>query len=193
MASETQSSTAPSRSWKRRLNTSNVVAISAIFISLCSLYVSLIEVQTMRLQQEASIYPHLDLQTQYSSEGFKLILSNQGVGLAKIESYTVFAGEAEFRDWLEVVDFFLPKGHKVGYNIMTANTIANRVIPAGESIVLMGVPWTPETRQMVDRAVSELGIVICYSSLMEKTWTISHNTDTPVEGACPESGRMQFK
>ncbi|MEN0005181.1 MAG: hypothetical protein AAF798_13600 [Bacteroidota bacterium] len=172
---------------------SNIVALSALFVSVCSLYVSIKEVQTMNVQQSASIYPHLALQTHYNSEGFELRLVNNGVGLAKIESFTIHVEEDYFRNWLEIADYFFPDGHGISYSNMRANSIYKSVIPAGEKVVLVGLPWNDETRILQERAINDLELELCYSSLLGETWTLTQEENEPRASKCPPSSNIQFK
>ena len=70
----------------KKINTNLLVASSAVFISLCALFISVQEMKIMREQQKATMYPYLTLGWVYNSDGFGVELKNSGNGLAKINS-----------------------------------------------------------------------------------------------------------
>lgn len=161
-----------------KANSNGVLAISALFISLSALVVSVVEMRTMQVQQKAMVYPHLDCGESYSSEGFTIYAKNTGTGLAVVKSVEVSLDDKPFNSWMDIINYVLPEGHRVGYNIVSSNTINGKVIPAGEFIKVFGVRWTDESRTLVDKMIT-LKYRICYCSLLGDCWEISTDESFP--------------
>ncbi|MEO0789852.1 MAG: hypothetical protein AAFY36_14380, partial [Bacteroidota bacterium] len=67
-----------------------IVSMSAIFISLATLFVFVYQTNLIREQQHLSVYPHLSLGNAYSgSLNYQQVLSNEGIGPAFIEGIEV--------------------------------------------------------------------------------------------------------
>ena len=88
-----------------KINSTLLIAISAVFISVCALFVSIQEVRIMRTQQKVSLYPYLTVGNFFNSQGFGIYINNSGTGLAKINSYQIFDGKKYFKNWQEVINY----------------------------------------------------------------------------------------
>lgn len=154
------------------------IGLTAVFVSICALFVSIRQSQLMEVQQEAMLYPHLTLGRGYSSEGFHITLKNSGTGLAMIKSVEVNCGETYFPGWKAVFDHYLPEGHQVGWNMVGASSIQESVLIPGEEVNIFNTRWNPETRILVD-SLENLNFKIQYASLLESHWEISTDQRTP--------------
>ncbi|MEL7220567.1 MAG: hypothetical protein AAGJ93_04560 [Bacteroidota bacterium] len=161
-----------------KANSNGILAISALLISLSALVVSIVEMRTMQVQQKAMVYPHLDVGESYSSEGFTIYAKNTGTGLAVVKSVEVSLDDKPFESWMDIINYILPEGHSVGYNIVSVGAINGKVIPASEVIKVFGVDWTDESRVLVNRLIS-LKYRICYCSLLDDCWEISSKESFP--------------
>lgn len=168
------------------------IGLTAVFVSVCALFVSIRQSQLMKTQQEATLYPHLILGTGYSGEGFSIELKNSGTGLAMIKSVEVNSGDTYFTDWVKVFDHYLPVDHKVSWDVVGATSIQETVLIPGESVQLFKTSWNPETRVLVD-SLENLNFKIQYSSLLKKHWEISSENRTPrVINFKPNRASVQF-
>ncbi len=170
----------------RWLSNDSVIALSAILISMCALTVSIVEVRLMQQQQRALVYPHLDLSINYSGEGFSILTRNTGNGLAFIRDVRIWKGDRYFQDWLQLIDGLMPEGHTIDYDILRHNQIANQVIPPGESIMLIGLPWNAETRRLEER-LRDLAFRICYCSVMDECFSLDALDQRPAPADCDRS------
>ena len=71
----------------RREDGNLIVALAAVVISVCALYISVQEVRIMRMQQRISLYPYVKVSQSYGAEGFSITARNSGSGLAKINFF----------------------------------------------------------------------------------------------------------
>ncbi len=192
---EEKQAQAKKRNWSRlksRINANNIVALSALFISVCALVVSIIEMRTMPVQQSAMVYPHLDFGQSYNSEGFELYAKNTGTGLAIIKSVEVMFDGESFKDWLQLIDHLLPEGHTLGYNVIKVNQINGKVIPAGEMVTVFGINWSDEARVLEER-MRGIQYKICYCSILEECWEITDQESFPQStDPCPFNKEVIF-
>ena len=75
---------------RRRINIELLLGISATFLSLAALIVSIFQTQIAREQQQASVWPYLQTQKSHVDDEFSLNLENDGVGPAIIKNVEVY-------------------------------------------------------------------------------------------------------
>jgi len=156
-----------------------VITIAILLVSVSSLVVAIVHSRTLERMAdanaklvEANSWPFLYYET---SNGQTILMSivNEGVGPAKIESIEVkWAGRAR----ADAVDFrqaccgFKPRTADVQYAL-----IAGKVLRAGQSINVLGLPhtaadnsaWNSLQRQRLSRALS---VNVCYCSVFDQCW-----------------------
>ena len=162
-----------------KFNSNTLIALAALVVSVCALFISVQEARIMRTQQRVSIYPHLEAGVFYNAEGFGLRVVNGGVGLAKIESIQVYEGERYFNNFLEVVDHLMVDSHSINYNILEVQELSESVLPAGERVQMFRLPWTKETRILSNR-IGRINYRVHYCSLLEDCWEINSSTNRPI-------------
>lgn len=156
----------------KKINTNMLVASSAVFISICALFISIQEIKIMRTQQKANMYPYLTLGWVYNSEGFGLELTNSGNGLAKVNSYQVFNDSIYFKDWIQVVKTYMPDATTINYgNITTSGNIRNLMIRPNETKKLIFIEWNEESRAL-NSSLEGLDVHLTYESLLNEHWII---------------------
>lgn len=197
-----ESAPPPRRPLRRRLfrawSNETVMALSALLISACALVVSIYEVQIMREQEKAMVYPHLSVGINYNNEGFYIYVKNSGTGLAKVRKVEIFLPEKAFVDWEEITRHFLPDGPVIGYDILRQNQFSGQVLPANESIILFGLPWETGSDtlnaavRLLEPRLLDLQYRICYCSVMDDCW-ILENEQQPRPGKCRELRRQAFE
>ncbi|MEM9931195.1 MAG: hypothetical protein AAF840_15360 [Bacteroidota bacterium] len=175
----------------RKIDTNRSVAISAVFISLCALYVSVQEMRLMRVQQRVSVYPHLTLWRNYSSEGFGVYIKNSGTGLASINSMQLTDGERFFNNWLDVVDHYLPDSLAFGYDRMLMDNLNGEIVTPGEERRLLFLRWTPTIRKF-EEDTRHLTMRVCYSSLLNQSWLLENKERTALDHPCPRIEEQEF-
>ncbi|WP_461114717.1 hypothetical protein [Spirosoma jeollabukense] len=69
---------------RRRINIELLLGISATFLSLAALVVSIFQTKIAREQQQKSVLPYLQVRHQIKNNGIAIFLENEGVGPAFI-------------------------------------------------------------------------------------------------------------
>ncbi|WP_281540649.1 hypothetical protein [Maribacter aestuarii] len=169
-----------------------MVALSALFVSICALIVSVQEIRIMRTQQRASMYSFLTIKRIYNSEGFGYVLKNSGNGLAQINTYQVSYDGNHFQNWQDLVNSFMPEGEQVNYNSMRSNSISEQMITDGESVDLFFIAWNNLTQNLLPELES-IDIEICYSSLLGESWVINNSQmRSSIKSECFINTEKQF-
>lgn len=176
----------------RSIDTNRSVAVAAVFISLCALYVSVQEMRLMRQQQQVSVYPHLTLGRSYNGNGFSVNVKNSGTGLARINSVQLTNGEQYFRNWPEVVADYLPDSLAFGYDKISSNGINGEVLTPGEEVSLFSLKWDPVTRRFEEQS-RNLKLRICYSSLLDDYWLLENEERTALNRPCQRVEEYEFE
>ena len=176
-----------------KINTSMVVAGSAVLISACALLISIQEMHIMRTQQKALMYPYVTTDMFYNGVGFGFRIKNSGNGLAKVNSYQLYSDDGIYFDnWLEVTQHYMPEVEGINYNVIqTAGNIRNEMIVPRDEVTLFFLNWTPEIRKY-ESSMRSLNIKVCYSSLLGEHWEIIEGIPTPVEEACQPDPQKEF-
>ncbi|MEO0734621.1 MAG: hypothetical protein AAFZ52_17430 [Bacteroidota bacterium] len=175
----------------RAIDANRILALAAVFVSACALYVSIQEMRLMRQQQKMSVYPHLTLGRNYSEEGFSVTVRNSGTGLALVNSVQLTDGEHYFNSWPEVVAHYLPDSLVFGYDKLSSSTINEEVITPGEEVRLFAVRWLPGVRNF-EREARELTMRICYSSLLDDHWMIENDLRQELTEPCVKTPEREF-
>jgi hypothetical protein len=155
------------------------ITVCILLVSVSSLIVALVHSRTLERMAdanaklvEANSWPFLYYETSNGQTIFMSIV-NEGVGPAKIGSIEVkWAGRAraDAVDFLEACCGFRPRTADVQYAL-----IAGKVLRAGQSINILGLPhtaadnsaWNSLQRQRISRALS---LNVCYCSVFDQCW-----------------------
>lgn len=191
-----------SRKRTYKLKTDTIIAVSAVMISLCALIMTFMETKMMRTQQQASNYPHLIWSRGYSSDGIRITATNKGPGLAFIKTFYLWyeyedGRKVYFDNWEDVADTLLPEGHQVNYGVIRTSTINDAVMTGGEQNILLKLPYSRDSVKYADKLIfdyiPELKYSICYCSILEECWFISHEQFTPKScKSCKLNGETEF-
>lgn len=179
--------------WKRlrNINANRSVALAAVFISVCALYVSVQEMRLMRQQQKVSVYPHLSLSRHYTSEGFSVVVKNSGTGLAIVNSVQLTDGDRYFKNWPEMISHYMPDSLALGYDRIKSSSVNGEVLTPGEEVTLFEVDWLPGVRKL-ELATRDLKLRLCYSSLLEDNWILENETRWESSSACKKQSVREF-
>ena len=177
---------------KKRINwtTEKIMSSSALFISVISLiallyqsYLAREENKLMQKQQSASVLPYLSQWITNSSEGFKFVIGNKGVGPAFIEkveltldsTYT-FNNTDEFFAHI----FETNKGLD-SINYLTSTFKKGIVLPANETIELIHIIDRKDI-QAFNKALSkrDLRFLIEYEDVYGARWSISNTAESDI-------------
>lgn len=156
---------------KSKINTGLLVGIIAIVINIITASVYIYQTQIMQSQQHASVWPYLEWRSYYNDfDGFGLRIKNNGVGPALIKSSQLSVDGKN----IEVLDsLFVAVLGTTQFPHITSN-IDNRVIPAGESVMLVrtkNLEWGAKLYYKLQEHQFEMNI--CYESIYGDQWTCS--------------------
>lgn len=126
----------------------------------------------MRLQHEASIWPHVYHGMSYRDSGhFLYTVRNVGLGPAKIVDAQILYEDnlytdyyAFLKDFLKVPEDSVRQKIAFGYT-----TLKGRVLAPGEQIDAMSIS-TPDVSSQLFSKQDKWTVKICYSSISNKYW-----------------------
>ncbi|MEL7121464.1 MAG: hypothetical protein AAFO07_18595 [Bacteroidota bacterium] len=167
---------------RRGLNIELITAISAIAIGVAALGFSFYEARLMRVQQEASLFPYIDIGAHYNSEGFEITAENKGNGLAFIESVKVSKDGYYFENWQEVIDSIAPPEYRIGYDVYGINQLNQKVMAPREEVSIFNVPWTDVTRVLILEYFYDLNFEVIYCSMLDDCWRVTQFDKKPLKG-----------
>lgn len=181
---------APRRTGRSRFDL--IVALSAISISLISLYVAIENASTQREMVSASTWPYVVGWVKVGGNAHSDLqfgVGNSGVGPAKLRSFEVYYKDrpvASARDFLRRC-CGLPADAKAADAILgprTASTIVNQsVLRAGEDQVAFVFRPDPAVADLARRfavALRQTSFNICYCSVLDECWETSQEGMDPV-------------
>lgn len=155
-----------------------MIALSAVVLSVCGLFVSLYEASLIRRHHRASVWPHVAATVSLRSNAVRFFVQNTGVGPARIRAATVTVDGETKEDWEDVIRSILDDPGRVG---AYQSLINGQVLP----------PSSPEetifevTRDTADAASEvvpafrqsvldgRLDVEVCYCSVYDECWTSS--------------------
>ncbi len=177
----------------KKVNINFLVAGSALFVSVCALFLSIQEVRIMRSQQKASMYPYITIGKSYNARGFGIQMKNSGNGLAKISSYQIYNDSMYFKDWFDVLQTLAPDAKNINYNVIsTDGNIRNKMISPGENVNLITLKWTSETRKL-EELFNTLKVKVIYSSLLDEHWMVEEGTPNQIEKKLKLESAKEFE
>jgi hypothetical protein len=149
---------------RRRISAEMITALSAVFIGVCAVAVSLYETTLMRQQLKGASWPHVGLGFSYNQDGFRYVMVNSGVGPARIIHAIVRVDGQPVPDWkafFEALDF------EVG-NYMTS-MVSRRVMAPGSMVEILVL----SPKENIDRLYalqSRISAEVCYCSVHNDCW-----------------------
>lgn len=149
-----------------------VLGLSAMVVSVVSLFVAIHHGQTMEKMVEADTWPYVDFGRSTATPDNKpaavLILTNNGVGPARIETFEVRYKGKPVTDKLAFIKS--ASGDENLANYALTSTVTDRVISAGSKIDLLtitppdaGSPAFTQYRQ----SLGEVSATVCYCSALD--------------------------
>lgn len=165
------------------LSRSDITSLIALLISIGAFIVSLYEARILReqqelmqLQQETSVYPHIEIlkAVKYQEEQviFEVKVFNHGTGIAIVKNQTVYLRGVEQSDNLS------PILEGYGAAIQLSNNLTNDVIPAGaEELIFSFAGNAIENEKRFQELYQNFSVELCYHSIFNKYWNVSTEGD----------------
>lgn len=182
------------------------VALTAVVVSVASLFVSRHQAQVMDRQLAASVWPMMEYLTGNTGDsGPQMVLgvSNSGIGPARIRSFRVLYRGKPAPDAGSLLQSCCGLVHGMPLSINTSG-VAGRLLQQGNSIIFLRMSQPPDTlpamRAVFERlgqARLELDVRTCYCSVLGDCWTVSSKHDdedpAPVSSCRDEQRLPQFR
>ena len=161
----------------RRPRFDHYASVFAVALSLAALFVSFAEVSSERAQQSASVWPHVEISESYSDEGFKLRLTNKGVGPALMGHLNLMIDGQPVTDIDKLIVDTIGAENAFSYERYSVSDPSNSVVAPGDEIRLFGVGWDDATRQLIQAWNGRIDVVACYCSIHGDCWQTSLNAE----------------
>lgn len=177
-----------------------LLAVIGIVTGSIALYAGLTEADAARKQQEAAVWPLLQMSiNDYDIESkemvFRIVARNAGIGPARISGFRVSVGGKPQSDWNET--FTTLAGSHEG---VLRSYFSGRVISPGEDVelVLARGAIARATLEKAYAGPSRLEWEVCYCSVFEKCWISKSEGQSWLKAAtlveaCPDYGNAQFR
>ena len=158
-----------------------LVGLSAVFIGVCALFVSLYEAHLMREEQRSAVIPLLELGRSHyvdmSGENtgkyrLSLHVENVGIGPAIIRNFEVTVDNEPHQTWRSAMQALLGRPATVNYG---QSTIMGRTVPPDRMITMFDLSTTELTREILDE-FDRLDFEACFCSVFDECWTTSYRT-----------------
>ena len=177
-----------------------LLAVIGIVTGSIALYAGLTEADAARKQQEAAVWPLLQMAiNDYDIEAqepvFRIVARNAGIGPARIAGFRVTVGGKVQSDWNEAMTTLAGSHEGV-----LRSYFSGRVLSAGEEVEVV------IARDEVARAALEKVYVtstrleweVCYCSVFDKCWVSNSHGESWLKVAtsvavCPDYGNAPFR
>lgn len=178
------------------------VAITALVVSVASLFVARHQSQAMDRQLAASVWPQLEYTTSNVDDnnrpGITFELHNRGVGPLRIRSMRVSYNGRPMRSGGELVRACCAAGDPGLLNLMSTSYVLGRVMGAGTGINFISVPADTAHRagyRQLDRERFKADVHVCYCSVLEECWIRGTQDEEPhpVKSCVEERKLTQYK
>ena len=114
----------------RKIDTSLLVGLTAIFISVATLGVYIYQAKIMQSQLHTAVWPYIESSTS-NYQSFYLEVTNKGIGPAIIKNSTWYVNDKEAKSLEEFFELLL--GEKKKKMMVISSYVNGRVMSAGES------------------------------------------------------------
>lgn len=176
---------------RRRINIELLLGISATFLSLAALVVSIFQTKIAREEQQASVWPYLQTSGSHEDDSFTLKVINNGVGPALIKKVTysykdaTYAGHVDLLKSVEknaLSNSLRNKGGRFYSSFSTGN-----VLKAGDDLDLYIVTHNEPKASLLSEATndSSFHMRIVFGDVYGNCWQLDRNKVTSL-GRCSE-------
>jgi hypothetical protein len=172
---------APEDSWRSLFSPRTIVATCALFVSTCSLVLTIYQMRANRAAQYASVLPYVscgikegNLMPDTTGE-FKMMIWNKGIGPAFLHSVRFKVGDKVYdgNDFSHAMQDIgdLPDEVRCTYSSL----MPDQLVPSGEEVLW----FIPHNKNQAGRIMSKMwnadvpiyDIVICFGDVYGRKWT----------------------
>lgn len=155
-----------------------MIALSAVLLSVCGLFVAMYEASLIREQQRASVWPNVQVTPSFRNDTLKIFVQNTGIGPARIKKASLIYQDEVVQSWSRLKNSF-----NYDENSVTdiQSLVNGRVMPPSSEKQLMYRLTSTATRQdrnlvyAFSTSISDMDmdIELCYCSVYDECW-ITH-------------------
>ena len=164
-----------------------LLGLSAILISLATLFTVRYQTDLMRKQQYASVLPYLEIWPQRMSvDNWALILENNGLGPAFVKKVQIVKEDSVFEG--DLIAYL--QNHFTQYqerwdttgSTLYANIVPGRLIPAGEKIEMFRSQDSKQNFDLLEEIIygENVKLEIIYASVYDEYWVANDYAEAPV-------------
>lgn len=157
----------------KRRDFDRMASVFAVTLSLAAIFVSVLEVATVRDQQRAAVWPYIQVSSSYTDAGFALNLVNKGVGPALMEDVSITLDGKRIDNLDAMIAETLGPDDAFSYDVYKTSNPQGGVVAKGEAIELFSVPWDPRTQKLMTLWSDRVDVTACYCSISEDCWETS--------------------
>lgn len=177
-----------------------VLAVVGIVTGSIALYAGLTEADAARKQQQAAVWPMLQMAINDYDVGagepvFRIMARNAGIGPARISGFRVTVGGRAQSDWNQTLDTLAGSHEGV-----LRSYFSGRVLSAGEEVevVLARGDVARAALAKAYAAPTRLAWEVCYCSVFDECWLSNSGGQSWLKAAapvaaCPDYGKKQFR
>ena len=155
-------------------------AFLAVIISVLALVVSIYETSILKSQQAASVWPYLEVNSNYNQDGYSIYASNKGIGPSIIKSVEIRIKNKKIKNYTQLFDTAFPN-RVIGYDQIKTSRFNGTVYQSGETQQLIFIPWTEEGKILVSN-LKDIQITTTYCSVMNDCWIYEWPKEDRSEG-----------
>ncbi len=152
-----------------------LVAIAAIVLSICGLFIALYEASIARRAERASVWPHIEVSTSVRGSRVEIRVQNTGVGPARINAANLTYNGNVMTDWtalLQALDIELASVSRsyslIGGRVLGADAGAETMLV----VDIADASADPVASQRLAAAIldSSVDVTLCYCSVYDECW-----------------------
>ncbi len=156
-----------------------VIAVSALLISSLATIASFWQTVVVQKQLSAAVLPYLEIQGTFSADELKFAILNVGVGPAIIKDAVLTEKGVPQRSLADEFRPFLNRLKRgTPLTVSTDDIDPGEAIRAGDSIEVVDFR-AKGVRDVLIPQIARGDLVICYCSILDQCWTVSHAQTAP--------------
>jgi hypothetical protein len=171
----------------RRLTAEMITAFTAVIIGVGAIGVSIYETTLVRQQLKGSAWPNVEVGFTYNEEGFRYLITNTGVGPARIQYAEITVDEEPVGDWGELFERL-----ELDVGRYSTSYITRGALPPG-TIYDVLVVGSEQPAEALYRHQGRIRISACYCSVYDDCWIKSIGEDPIPVRVCGGDADSRFR
>jgi hypothetical protein len=169
-----------------------LLSLAAGVAAITAVAVSLYQASLAREQLRASAWPYLAQGNRFTSGNpYVRIVSNEGVGPARVRAFSVLVDDRPVKTWNEAVRALTGAGEPA---LVYSSFGRGTVLPPGAERALLTLPTGERAATFWREAQTRLETVVCYCSVYDECWSASDSEDEPRPvRSCPDADSAEFR